>query len=174
MDPLKPKSSKLKAGNGFTLLETIIYVALLSVMTSFVMVVFYQLIGGSDQHRNRVEVDQEANFMMQKIVWALVGAQAINQPTGGATSTSLSINRFNYGQNPVVFDIGASNLRISKASGTPVILGSSRVFLDQLLFEHLPETQGAPEGVKVTIKLSSSNIARPTASTTLENTIYLR
>ena len=138
---------------GFTLVETIIYVALLSIVTSFVMVVFYQLIGSNDQHRNRMEVDSEANFMMQKMVWAIIGASAINSPAINSTGTSLSIDKFNYGQNPIVFDLNSRNLRISKASSTGALLGSPRVFVDTIIFEHVGAVQSAPEGVRITLKV---------------------
>lgn len=163
-----------RSRSAFSLVETIIYIALFSGLASFVIVVFYQLIGGSEQHKNRVEVDTEANFMMQKMVWAITGAKKINQPTGGATSTSLSLNKFNYAENPIVFDMGINNLRLSKASSTPTLIGSSRVFVNQALFEHIPAVQSSPEGVKITLKVVSSDISRPQASTTLQNTIYLR
>ena len=174
MNFLKPKTSNLKPRLGFTLFETIIYIALLSVVTSFVMVVFYQLIGSGDQHRNRIEADSEANFMMQRIVWAVTGASAINSPAINATGTSLSVTKFNYAQNPIVFDLNSRNLRIAKASGTPAFLGSSRIAVESVIFEHLPSVQSTPEGVKIILKVVSSDITRPQASTTLENIIYLR
>lgn len=159
---------------GFTLVETIIYIALFSIMTSFVLAVFYQLIGSYDQNKNRIEVDQEANFLMQKLLWALTGAEIINQPTAGATSTSLSLSKYTYGQNPIVFDVAAQNLRISKASSPPVQLGSRKIFVTEFLAEHVPAVQSAPEGVKIRLGVISSDITRPQASTTLKNTIYLR
>ncbi|MDO8537148.1 MAG: type II secretion system protein [bacterium] len=160
---------------GFTLIETVIYIGLFSIITSFVLVVFYQIIGGQNQQRNRVEVDSEANFMMQKMMWGIMGATAINQPALNATSATLSVTKYNYAQNPIVFDIGSRNLRITKASGTPVFLGSSRIYVNQLIFEHLPQVQSAPEAVKITMQVVTSDIERPVvASTTLTNTIYLR
>ena len=166
--------SSQRAKDGFTLLETIIYIAIFSVITSFVMVVFYQLIGGEEIHRNRVEVDTEANFMMQKLVWALSGASQINQPTAGATSSIFSVDKFNYGQNPVTLDIASRNLRISKASAEPAPLNSKRVFIERFVVEHLPAVAGARAGVAITLAVVSSDITRPAASTTLTNTIYLR
>lgn len=158
----------------FTLAETLIYVALFSLITSFVLVVFYQIIAGNNQDRNRVEVDAEAHFMMQKMLWALTGAQTINQPAVGASSSTLSVTKYNYGQNPIVFDIGSRNLRITKGAGSAALLGSSRVFVNQLTFQHLAAVQNTPEAVKITLNVISSDITMRTASTTLENTIYLR
>ncbi len=165
---------RLRSVAGFTLIEIIVYISLFSVVTSFMIVVFYQLIGGETSNRNRIDVDTEANFMMQKIIWAVTGTDAINRPATNATDTTLSVNKYNYSQNPIVFDIGSRNLRISKASGTPVVLGSNRITVNELTFEHLPAIQSAPEGLKITLKVSSADISRPAASTTISNTLYLR
>lgn len=160
---------------GFTLIETVIYLGLFSMVMSMSLVVFYQILGSENQHRDRVEVDAEANFMMQKIQWALTGAQTINQPGLNATGSTLSVNKFNYSQNPVVLDLDSRSLRITKGGSNPVLLGSGRVSVNQLTFEHLPAVQSAPEGVKVTLAVVSSDIERPiAASTTIQDTIYLR
>lgn len=160
---------------GFTLMETIIYIGLFSVITSFVLVVFFQIVGSQNQQRDRVEVDAEANFMMQKMIWALSGATAINSPAAGATGTTLSVTKYNYSQNPIVFDIGSRNLRLTKASGTPVLLGVNRVYVNKLAFQHSAVSGDAPEGVQITLEVVSSDIERRVAaSTTLSSTIYLR
>lgn len=160
---------------GFTLVETVIYIGLLSVIISFVLVVFYQIVGSGNQNRDRIEIDAEANFLMQKMIWALVDAQAINQPTVNTTSSVLSVNKYNYSQNSIVFDLSQNNLRISKASSTPVILNNGRVSLSRLIFEHDPQSLNTPESVKVTLGVVTTDAATPVpASTTITDTIYLR
>ena len=165
----------LKSGAGFTLIDTLIYIGLFSLIVSFVLVILYQIIGSYNQNRNRVEVDSEANFMMQKVVWALSGAETINQPAINTTSTVLSLNKFNFPQNPLVFDIGSRNLRLTRGGGAPALLGNSRVYVDKIIFEHLPQINSRPEAIKITLTVVSSDIKQAVAaSTTLENAIYLR
>ena len=160
---------------GFTLMETLIYIALFSVITSFVFGVFYQILGSQNQNRDRIEVDSEANFMMQKIRWALAGVQTINQPAVNTTSTTLSVTRYNFAQNPVVFDLNSQALRISKGGASAVVLNNSRVNVSQLIFEHLAQMNNAPKGVKITLSVISSDVERPVAaSTTITDTVYLR
>ncbi len=169
------KSSVARSRKGFTLMETVIYIGLLSFITSFVVVVLYQMIGSENQGRNRTEVDGEGNFMMQKMVWALVGAQAINAPAVSATGTTLSVNKYNYASNPIVFDVNGRNIRIAKGTSTPVILNSARVYINQLTFQHLAASGTIPEGIAITMQVVSSDIERPVlASTTFNDTIYLR
>lgn len=164
-----------RSAPGFTLMETVIYLGLFSFVASMSIAVLYQMLGGQNQNRNRIEVDAEANFMMQKLQWGMTGAQTINQPALNATGTTLSVSKFNYAQNPIVFDVNSRNIRISKGGGAPAPLASGRVYVNQLLFEHVPAVQSAPEGVKITLTVVSSDIERPVpASTTVIDTIYLR
>lgn len=156
-------------------METVIYIGLLSFITSFVIVVLYQMTGSQSQNRNRTEVDGEGNFLMQKMVWALAGAQTINAPATSATGTSLSVNKYNYASNPVVFDLNGRNIRIAKGTSTPAILNSARVYIGQLIFQHLAASGTIPEGIAITMQVVSSDIERPVVvSTTLSDTIYLR
>lgn len=165
----------LNSRRGFTLMETVIYIGLLSFITSFVIVVLYQMTGSQNQNRIRIEVDGEANFLMQKMVWALMGATAINSPAMSATGTTLSVNKYNYASNPIVFDVNGRDIRIAQGTSTPAILNSARVYIDQLIFQHLAASGTIPEGVAITMQVVSSDIERPViASTTLNDTIYLR
>ncbi|MBU6501140.1 MAG: hypothetical protein KGJ89_04620 [Patescibacteria group bacterium] len=174
MEPIIKKITARHSKTGFTLFETVIYIGLFSLVSSLVLVIFFQILSGNSQQVNRVEVDAESNFMMQKIIWALTGAQTINQPAINTTSTVLSVNKYNYASNPIVFDLGSRNLTISEGGGQAIILGSSRVYVSQLIFEHLPAVQSAPEAIKVTLGVFSADITRPSASTTITDTIYLR
>ncbi|MEK7195361.1 MAG: type II secretion system protein [Patescibacteria group bacterium] len=167
--------TKHEKRKGFTLIESVIYIGLFSLITGFVLIVFYQIVGSRNQQRGKTEVDLEANFIMQKISWALVGAQSINEPAVGSSSSNLSLSRFGYALNPVVFDLDSGKARIKKAGGEAATLNNDHVSVSSILFEHLPSFQAAPEGVRITLSLVSTDAERPIkASTTLQNTIYLR
>ena len=86
---------------GFTLIEIIIYVALLSLTIGFILAGVYQILDSKTGVLARTSVEEEANFLMKKIKWAMTGVDAVNQPTAGATSTTLSVNKFNFSANPV-------------------------------------------------------------------------
>lgn len=165
--------SILNYRKGFTLIETVIYIALFSLITGFVMIVFYQILTVQDQHRFYVEIDQEANFMMQKMLWAVTGAERLLQPSGGATSTILTVDLAVTGQNLVTFDIDSGSLRINRASST-LLLTSSRVFVNELIFTHLPSIDGSAEGVKIKLGVVPAGAAPRNTSTTLEQTMYLK
>src|SRR3989344_3415634 len=168
VDPLIRKKDPRQSASrvGFTLMETVIYIGLLSFITSFVIVVLYQMVGSESQNRNRTEVDGEANFLIQKMVWALTGATAINSPAVSATGTTLSITKYNYASNPIVFDLNSRNMRIAKGASTPVILNSARAYIDQLIFQHLAASGTIPEAIAITLQVVSSDIERLVVAST--------
>ena len=128
---------------GFTLIEVLIYSALIAMIISGSLIAVYQIIEGSDSIQNKIIMEQEANFLLSKIRWALTGATAINIPTIGLASSTLSINKANYSENPIVFDLNSNNLRIKQGSGNPAILNNQNIAINNLIFEHLTASGSA-------------------------------
>ena len=150
---------------GFTLIEILIYSALIAMIISGSLIAVYQIIEGSASIQNKIITEQEANFLLSKIKWALTGATTINIPTVGLASSTLSINKANYSENPIVFDLNSNNLRIKQGAGNPAILNSQNVAINNLIFEHLATSGSGPEGLKINITINNKLFA---------TTIYLR
>ncbi len=155
-------------------METIIYIGLFSIIMSLVLTAFFEIFGSVSQNRDRVEIEGEANFVMQKIIWAMSGAQTINSPAVGATSSTLSINKFNYASNPIVFSLSSSTAYISRGGGEAIPISNNFIKVSRLEFERTQAQADVPEGIKITLSVSASSTLLRTASTTLKNIIYLR
>lgn len=139
---------------GFTLIETIIYSALVSLIIGAVIFSLYQLITGNEKLGAKIAAEEEANFILRKITWVLTGINSINSPASGATSTALSINKEGYSLNPVIFDLNDNYIRIKKGSSEPVSLNSSNSKISNLIFERIPQSGGSPEAIKTTMKIN--------------------
>lgn len=150
---------------GFTLIEVLIYSALIAMIISGSLIAVYQIIEGSNSIQNKIITEQEANFLLSKIRWALTGATAIDIPAIGLASSTLSINKANYSENPIVFDLNSNNLRIKQGSGNPAILNSQNIAINNLIFEHLAASGSGPEGLKINITINNKLFT---------TTIYLR
>lgn len=140
---------------GFTLIEVLIYSALIAVIISGSLIAVYQIIEGSDSVQNKIIIEQEANFLLSKIRWALTGATTINIPTIGLASSTLSINKANYSENPIIFDLNSNNIRIKHGSGDPTILNNQNTAINNLVFEHLAANGGGPEGLKINLTVNN-------------------
>lgn len=159
---LKNKNSKLKA---FTLIEILIYSALIAMIISGSLIAVYQIIEGSNSIQNKIIIEQEANFLLSKIKWALSGATAINIPAIGLASSTLSINKANYSENPIIFDLNSNNIKIKQGTENPTILNNQNITINNLIFEHLAASGDGPEGLKISITANNKLFT---------TTIYLR
>ena len=139
---------------GFTLIETLIYSALTAFILTFAILTAYQFIQNSDRLRYQRELSENKKFFEQKVHWTLQNISAINSPTVNATSTSLSINKLSYANNPVVIDTIDWIARIKKGSGSAIPITSDYVTVQNLLF-HQFSFSGRP-AIKVSGTLYNS------------------
>ena len=102
----------LKGQKGFTLIETLIYLALFAIFFGGAAAAAYAVIETSGRNLTKSMVQEEGNFMLAKINWALSGVQTIDAPNGapapGNTGSLLSVNRItgvDAGGNPIPTDV---------------------------------------------------------------------
>ena len=130
---------------GFTLIEVIIYVALLMfIMGSGVVAAFY-VVDSSANGKAKISTLAEAGFLMRKIDWALTGDDSIDLSQPGV----LSVNKNGYSANPVVIslDIASARARISEGGSASLELTTDRVKVSSLTFESIPAAPPRPAGV---------------------------
>ncbi len=146
---------------GFTLIETLIYAALTTLIVTFSIFVTFQLINSATRVRNQKETVDGQKLLTQKIYYTLQSVSAINSPAAGATSTTLSVDKLGYGSNPVVINTASSVawLKRGAAAAQPITdLGYVRV---QSLNFHQFDFSGRPA-----IQFSGS-LFNPYTSTTV-------
>lgn len=159
---LKPKQYKSLGDSGFTLVETIVYAALISIVIGMIVVVAFQVISGNSNLSEKIFLEEEANFLLRKIEWVIGGASSINSPnSGNSSNSSLSVDKFGFtaGENPVVFNISEGNITIERGSGDPVTLNSAFVKIENATFTHIAASSSTPAGIKV--ELSVKNTGSP-------------
>lgn len=143
------KGQMSKVNLGFTLIETIIYSALTAMIFGVTLLSFYQLIGSSNALNKRIIIDEEADFLIRKIEWALSGISAVNFPAAGSSGQEISINKTNYSFNPIVFDAVSGTLRIRKGTGDPVALNSQNTAISDLNFFYTAAIGDSPGAIRV-------------------------
>lgn len=150
---------------GFTLIETIIYAGLISVIIGLSLAATYQIIDSSESLNKKIVIEEESNFLLRKIEWALAGAETVNIPPSGATSSILSVNKINFPDNPLIFDLDSDNIRLKRGAAAPVVLNSRNVIISNLIFEHSAASGEKPSGLKTSFNVND----RP-----YQITIYLK
>ncbi len=131
---------------GFTLIEVIIYIALFSIVIGGGMIAAYEIIQSTDSGTNHVIVEEEANFLLRKINWALSGATS---PLSSLPASSLTVTKSG---TPYIFDLNSNNLRINN-----IILNSSSIKVSNLTFSS-PGSNGVTTSFTLTTQQNGKNI----------------
>ena len=140
----------------FSLIETIIYIALLSTLIGGVYMSAFYLIQSSETESASLRIGQELNFILGKIDWALTGVSQIQTPIGPPSGMTLRISKYNFSDNPLEFTLKDGRFFLSRKGGTPVPLNSQNVLVEQALFTYLsPDpTAGKPAGIEAVITIN--------------------
>jgi len=143
---------------GFALIETLVYLGLFAIIIGGGMVATYQIMSSSDAINNKAVVEQEGNFLLRKIDWALTGLCQINTPTKAvppltsSTDVILSVDKTPYVLNSsLVFKLDPAApcpkcVQLQRGSSTEQALTSSRVNVSSLNFTRL-SIPNQPEAV---------------------------
>jgi len=165
---------KIKEQSGMTLVETLIYAALISIVIGMIIVVAFQVIQSSNNLGDKIFLEEEASFLMRKIEWVISGASAINSPSPGSSSSStFSVDKFGFSgsENPVVFTVSGGNIFIQRGTGANTQLNSAFVTVQNATFTQIAATGTVPAGISVQLKLQKTGSP---SSSDYETKTYLR
>ena len=94
---------------GFTFIEVIIYIALSSLLLGTAFVTVFQLIDSSNKLNVKNTVQEEGNFVMRKLNWALTGVSSFSN-----TLNTLHINKYDGNQIEIKLNDTKTEIQESK------------------------------------------------------------
>ncbi|MDO8529911.1 MAG: prepilin-type N-terminal cleavage/methylation domain-containing protein [bacterium] len=154
---------------GFTLIETIIYIALFAMVIGGGLVAAHQIVQATDASYNHIILQEEANFMFRKIDWALTGATSIS-----ASGSTLTVFKLISGvSTPLVFTLSGSDITLQRGGAPASILNSSSIGASSVLFAKTTGINGKPDSIASSFTLTTIQNGRP-ATQTFNFTKYLR
>lgn len=139
--------------NGFTLIETVIYLGLFAIIMAGVLTSVYSVSQTGGRNQARAMIQEEGTYLLGKIDWVLSGAETINLPIG--SGNVLQVSTFNGG----VIEVGlsGSNIYLTHPPEFPQILNNTNIEISNLEFIHT-EVSGDginPESVEVNIIITT-------------------
>jgi type II secretory pathway pseudopilin PulG len=148
------QKEKIQKNIGISLVETIIYVAIFSmIVTAFAS--FTNSITTSRLHNQRVlEVNDQGQKIMKMITQTIRNSNEVITPTIGNSGASLNLTTYNPSLSPTIFTESLGVLYVEENSGGQIALTNNKVIVSDLLFSNfsLPSTADI---IKVSFKLSS-------------------
>ncbi len=142
---------------GFTIIETLIYITLLSLLLNGAFITAYSLIESAESLQQKNIVSGEGNFFIQKLRWAFMNMQSITAPSEGSPNTTHA-NIIHYDGTIVTIRKNGSTIEMSEAgpSGTFYALTSQNVSVDGLHFSFIQGVSESPDGITATATINGS------------------
>lgn len=150
--------TKRKSPQGFTLVELLVYMGILTVFLTTSIVFAIDLIKTSQRARISLEVQQNIRFAMERMVREIRAADDLN--AGASTfETSpgvLSLAHDNGSLDPTVFDVSGGILRITQGAGSAIDLTTDDVAITNLVF-HNYSVSGKTTNIQIEITIQYRN-----------------
>lgn len=143
------------------MLETIIYLALLSVLMSGALLVSYGLLEGAGRVSGNTAAADEGSFVLRKIDWALnaTSSQArILAPAPGSYGGMLSLRRPD-GTRVDIWLSGSTTMISEDGGFTDYPLTTVNVAVSALRFYQIPSSGGAPGGIEASTTIGGSTFS---------------
>jgi hypothetical protein len=154
--------SGLKTNKGLTLIETVIYLSLYSLIMGSVIVVAYQMFEAGSRSQTRAMVMAEGDFIVAKINWVLSGVQAITSPqeTAGtcSASTTLRLSKLDSSIGEMKIDNSLDgNMQITRESlaNIPLRLNSSNSKISELEFTRCMDEEIGAEWIETEFQITA-------------------
>lgn len=149
---------------GFTLIELVIYVAVVGLLFSMIVSLFFAISRARVKGQGVAEVEQQGYAAMEQMTQAVRNAKGINSPAPGASASSLSITTYLSSTSPTVFSLSGGALTETDGVNAAAALTGGQIVVSNLSFQNLAasSTDGS---IKIQFTVSQ-------ASSTGSNTNY--
>jgi hypothetical protein len=123
---------------GSTVIEVMLYVALLALITGTLMTFLLNVLGREAKVVTIMEVNQNARFALEKMDATVRNSKDATVPTdGGGTAASLSLTMADAAVSPTVFAVANGVLTMKQGTNAAVPLTSASVKVSNLTFTNL-------------------------------------
>ncbi len=141
---------------GFTLIELLTAVAIYSLLVLALSALFALLLGAQAKHHAVAEVEAVGVHAVSVLTQAIRQAASVTSPSSGATDNALTLEAYDAGVDPTVFDVVFGVLQITQGSGSAVALTPSSLSVSNFQVENLTRS-GTAGNVRVSFTLSRIN-----------------
>lgn len=161
---------------GFSLLELLIYIAILAGLMVVVSDAFISLSKGRGQSEARSEVHATSRFVAEKIRQDVKGASVVSVPVFGSASSTLNVT---VGGTVIIYDVFGGQLQRKEGVASPVAVSGPSVVVSSVTFVRLenynPALSATTTAIQVAMTVSYNASSTDWAySEKLRTTISLR
>lgn len=147
----------MKNQNGFTFIELILYLAIVTLVIGALVPFTWNIIGAGAKSATQQEVFSAARYVSERIKYEIRDASGINS----VAPTSISLSNSNVSKNPTIIDLSAGKVRVKYGSSAAVNLNSTDTNVSSLVFTNYTSGDNKTKNIQFTFTLQSNfNTAR--------------
>lgn len=169
----------MKQQRGMTLIEIIIYVAILGFVATAFMTMSINMLSLKTKSVSQQEVGSNLRFISQKINYEIRNAKSISS----TTATSLTLTLSDSARNPTVFDLNNGNIRMGFGSAgscpttSPCIINSNDINISAFTITNLSSGDSKTQNINYTLSgnyINSSGRAEFNANGSINDSVEVR
>jgi Tfp pilus assembly protein PilW len=146
--------------SGITLVETVIYISLSSMLLLALSAFFVMSTTARVKNQSINEVNQQGVFAMEQMVQAVRNATAVTAPTAATNGSSLSLTMPAAAQSPTAFSLSGTTLQVKEGAAAALPLTNGLVQVSNLSITNLSRS-GTNGIVRISFTLArTKNIDR--------------
>ncbi len=139
------------SARGFTLVEAVMYIGLFSLLLSSSLVVVWQLVDGMQRDMQRLTIQEEGNFVMQKIHRSVIDSASV-AVLNEDFSHQIILHTHAAQRITVRFNMASSSIEMQRGQLAPFVpLTTNAVRVNDVVFTEMLHA-GAP-GIRATITI---------------------
>lgn len=147
---------------GFTLIETVIYIALFGFLMTGMLIASADLLESAGRSNSHATVEDEGSFVSRKLEWALTGMTAA--PTLDTTTNcqnKLTLAKTGNQLNLVVFQYnsGSKSIEMKEGATGPNALTTGNVSVSCLSFAAIAAQGSGPAGVSASFTINGETFS---------------
>lgn len=137
---------------GFTLIELILYMAIVAFILGSLVTFAWNIIGTQAKSATEQEVFSSARYVSERIKYEIRDASGINS----VTPTSISLANSVVSKNPTVIDLSGGKVRIKYGASGVVNLNSTDTNVSSLVFTNYTSGDNKTKNIQFTFTLQSN------------------
>jgi len=143
---------------GFTLIEALIYIAILSMILVSIVTLMYWIMDNRSKTQVMAEVEMQGILASDEISQRIRNSTGINSPTAGNSASSLSLAVTDGAKNPTVIALSSGQITITEGANPVVEITTARVEITGLNFHNVTRAT-TPGSVKTSFTATYLNPA---------------
>ncbi len=149
---LNSQFSNLKSSKGFTFIELILYMAIMTFIISSLVPFAWNIIGTGAKSATQQEVFSSARYVSERIKYEIRDASGINS----VAATSISLSNSNAAKNPTIIDLSGGKIRVKYGASSAVNINSTDTTVSSLAFTNYTSGDNKTKNIQFTFTLQSN------------------